>query len=168
MRGNHDLFRIALSINKNTRRLHRYYAGSAALRCARADKEIRGIPPRRRERASCTLSSPSTEGRDRACDLWIVAVSPVLAGEVPSSLCAKWSTEEQNFRRINKAQPPSNPATQISVHQLENDEIRDCLCRKSQSFLQSRWVCHFPRAARGDGWRGSQSFLEQRVRALRL
>src|SRR6266436_5773480 len=36
-------------------------------------------------------------------------------------------TASGDLGRINKAQPPSNPATQINVQLLENNAIRDCL-----------------------------------------
>src|SRR5207253_3145480 len=55
------------------------------------DKKIRGIPPRHRQRASCTLSGPSAKGRDRAGDLWVVAASlgHWIAGEVHSMHCQR-------------------------------------------------------------------------------
>src|SRR5207247_561105 len=42
-RGDHNLFRVTLSINQDTCRLHWCDAGSAALRRPRADKKIRGV-----------------------------------------------------------------------------------------------------------------------------
>src|ERR1700730_2844956 len=90
-RRNSNLFRIALPINENTRRVHRYHAGATTLRRPRADKKIRGIPPRHCQRASCALSGSSAERRDRAGDLWVVAASlnRWIAREVRSMHCQR-------------------------------------------------------------------------------
>src|SRR6266516_467144 len=110
-RRNRDFFRIALSINKNTCRLHRYHAGSRALRRTRADKEIRGIPSRRRRRASRTLSVPSAEGRNRALYLLVIAGSMPDRRQCCGVRSSLWGAARK-FPRINEPQAPSNPATQ--------------------------------------------------------
>src|SRR5206468_9553721 len=94
-----------------------------------------------RQRAPRTLPSPSAKGGDRARDLRAIGTSRCDGRSAqradPTTLAMRCRNKAaRNFSRINEAQPPSNPATQIT-YISGNNAIRDCLCRKFQ-FLQSR------------------------------
>ncbi|PYJ70095.1 MAG: hypothetical protein DME76_06775 [Verrucomicrobia bacterium] len=72
-------------------------------------------------------------------------------------------TREQGgntFSRINEAWLTSNSATQISVTPTVNNAIRDCLCRKSHKFLQSRRISFLRSASYWRGCSGAKSSLQ--------